>query len=59
MILADEPTGELDEHTARRILGLLAERARDGSAVLLVTHDAAVSQAADRAIRMNDGRVEA
>ncbi len=58
-ILADEPTGELDEVTAGRVLDLLRERAGDGAAVLVVTHNAAVAAAADREIRLRDGRVEA
>lgn len=57
VVLADEPTGELDEVTAERVLGLLRERARAGSAVLIVTHDPAVAAAADREIRLQDGRI--
>jgi putative ABC transport system ATP-binding protein len=59
VILADEPTGELDEATAARMLELLRERARAGAAVLLVTHSPAVAAAADREVRLRDGRVEA
>jgi putative ABC transport system ATP-binding protein len=59
VILADEPTGELDEATAARVLGLLRERATAGAAVLVVTHSAAVAAVADREIRLRDGRVEA
>ncbi len=58
VILADEPTGELDEVTAVRILDLLRERAEDGAAVLVVTHDPGVASAADREIRLRDGRIE-
>jgi putative ABC transport system ATP-binding protein len=58
IILADEPTGELDEVTAVRVLDLLRERAGDGAGVLLVTHDPAVAATADREIRLRDGRVE-
>jgi putative ABC transport system ATP-binding protein len=57
VILADEPTGELDEHTAQRIIELLIDRARGGAAVLIATHDGAISEAADRTIRLRDGRV--
>jgi putative ABC transport system ATP-binding protein len=57
VLLADEPTGELDEATARRVLGLLRERAGDGAAVLIVTHSAHVAAAADREIRLRDGTV--
>jgi putative ABC transport system ATP-binding protein len=57
-LLADEPTGELDESTTARILVLLRERANGGAAVLVVTHDAAVAAQADRIIEMRDGRLE-
>jgi putative ABC transport system ATP-binding protein len=59
VLLADEPTGELDAVTAARILDLLRERAADGAAVLIVTHDPEVAGATDREIRLRDGRVEA
>lgn len=59
VILADEPTGELDESTTARILGLLRERADNGAAVLVVTHDPSVSDEADRELRLRDGRFEA
>jgi putative ABC transport system ATP-binding protein len=58
VLLADEPTGELDEDTAERILTLLRERADHGHAVLIVTHNPAVAAAADREIRLRDGRIE-
>jgi putative ABC transport system ATP-binding protein len=59
VLLADEPTGELDGATAQRILDLLHARAGDGAAVLVVTHSPAVASAADREIRLRDGRIEA
>jgi putative ABC transport system ATP-binding protein len=58
VVLADEPTGELDEVTAARVLDLLRESADAGAAVVLVTHAPAVAAAADREIRMRDGKVE-
>src|SRR5690349_5453150 len=58
VILADEPTGELDDVTAERVLGLLRERADSGAAVLVVTHSPHVAAVADREIRLRDGRVE-
>jgi putative ABC transport system ATP-binding protein len=58
VLLADEPTGELDEVTAQRVLSLLRERASAGTAVLVVTHNPAVAAAADREIRLRDGRIE-
>jgi putative ABC transport system ATP-binding protein len=59
VILADEPTGELDAVTAVRVLDLLRERAANGAAVLLVTHSADVAAATDREVRLRDGRVAA
>lgn len=59
VILADEPTGELDDVTAERVLGLLRERAAAGAAILVVTHSPQVAAAADREIRLRDGKVEA
>jgi len=57
VILADEPTGELDSVTAIRLLDLLGARADAGAAVLVVTHSPDVAAAADREIPMRDGRV--
>ena len=57
VLLADEPTGELDEVTAERVLDLLAEHAASGAAVLVVTHSAAVAARADREIQLRDGQV--
>jgi putative ABC transport system ATP-binding protein len=59
VVLADEPTGELDEVTAERILDLLAERAAAGAAVLVVTHSPQVAARAGREIRLRDGQVQA
>jgi putative ABC transport system ATP-binding protein len=58
VVLADEPTGELDEATADRVIDLLRRQADDGSAVLIVTHNQAVAARADREIRLRDGKVE-
>jgi putative ABC transport system ATP-binding protein len=57
VLLADEPTGELDEHTAQRVVELLQARAADGAAVLIVTHAPDVAAMSDREIRLRDGRV--
>jgi putative ABC transport system ATP-binding protein len=59
VILADEPTGELDSVSAQRILALLRERAQAGAAVLIVTHSEEVAGIADREIGLLDGRVAA
>jgi putative ABC transport system ATP-binding protein len=58
VILADEPTGELDAVTATRVLDLLRERAAAGAGVLIVTHSPEVAAGVDREIRLLDGRVE-
>ena len=58
VLLADEPTGELDDVTAERVLALLRDRADAGTAVLIVTHNPAVAAAADREIRLRDGRID-
>ena len=58
VILADEPTGELDTLTANRVLDLLRDRANAGSAVLIVTHSSEVAATADREIRLLDGRID-
>ncbi|MDA3959216.1 MAG: ABC transporter ATP-binding protein [Planctomycetota bacterium] len=58
LILADEPTGNLDPHTADEVLQLLLELAReDGSSVLLVTHDPRIAASADRRSELRDGRL--
>jgi putative ABC transport system ATP-binding protein len=59
LVLADEPTGELDTSTAQRVLELLRRRADAGAAVVVVTHDKAVADAADREIALLDGMVVA
>jgi putative ABC transport system ATP-binding protein len=59
VLLADEPTGELDHDTGDRILALLHERAAAGAAILIVTHDPAVAAAAGREIALLDGRIAA
>ena len=57
LILADEPTGELDQASADRIMDLLRAHANAGAAVLLVTHNPTVAARADREIILLDGRV--
>jgi putative ABC transport system ATP-binding protein len=57
VLLADEPTGEIDSATETQILDLLRSRAHEGVAVLVASHSPAVSAAADRVIRLGDGKV--
>ena len=58
LLLADEPTGALDSHSAQRALDLLAAtRNRHGMTLLVVSHDAAVAERADRVVHLVDGQV--
>ncbi len=57
VILADEPTGELDATAESVVLGLLADRANRGAAIVVASHSPAVAAAADRVITLNDGIV--
>ncbi|MDI7252182.1 MAG: ABC transporter ATP-binding protein, partial [Actinomycetota bacterium] len=58
VILADEPTGNLDSTTGRVVVDILARLARrDGKCVLIVTHDEGILRAADWAYQMRDGRL--
>jgi putative ABC transport system ATP-binding protein len=60
LILADEPTGNLDPTTAARVLGVLRTQVRDaGAACLLVTHSAAAASHADRVLRLTPQGIEA
>lgn len=58
VLLADEPTGALDEATSESILRALRARCDAGGAALLVTHEPAYAAWADRVVRLRDGRVE-
>lgn len=57
VILADEPTGALDSHTGREVLGLLQKLHQAGNTVILITHDNSIAVQAERIIRLEDGRV--
>jgi putative ABC transport system ATP-binding protein len=57
LLLADEPTGELDQATGEQIVSLLDRLHNDGTAVVVVTHDQAVASRAHRLIRMRDGAI--
>jgi putative ABC transport system ATP-binding protein len=56
MLLADEPTGEVDAETEKHILNLLEERRQEGSATLIATHSDALAKHADRIVHILDGR---
>ncbi len=57
LLLADEPTGELDADTGATLLELFGQLHRDGTTLVFVTHDAVVAAAAQRVVRLRDGRV--
>ena len=59
VVLADEPTGNLDSRATGELLRLFAELRRDGQSLLVVTHDARVASAADRLLTMRDGAIVA
>jgi putative ABC transport system ATP-binding protein len=58
LILADEPTGNLDTRTGTEILTLLRELHRDGNTVVLVTHDPRIAEQVERTVTIRDGRIE-
>jgi putative ABC transport system ATP-binding protein len=59
LLLADEPTGNLDSATGTRIIELLLElRRQRGATLVLVTHDDALARHADRVVVLRDGRVK-
>jgi putative ABC transport system ATP-binding protein len=58
IILADEPTGNLDTKTSIEIMGLLEEIHRKGNTIILVTHEEDIAQHAHRIVRMRDGLIE-
>ena len=58
LLLADEPTGELDQATGQQIVGLFDRVHSDGTTVVVVTHDSAIASRTPRTLRMRDGRIE-
>jgi putative ABC transport system ATP-binding protein len=58
LLLADEPTGALDETTGEAVLGIIRRRCNEGAAGLLVTHDPGWAAYADRVVRLRDGKVD-
>jgi putative ABC transport system ATP-binding protein len=57
VLLADEPTGSLDLETGRQILELLRRTTKSGRTVLIVTHNSAIADVADRVVHLRDGSV--
>ncbi len=58
LLIADEPTGELDAATAREVIDLIAELSREeGGTALVVSHDPASAERADRVVHVRDGRI--
>ena len=57
IIMADEPTGALDSRTGHEVLGFLRQLNREGSTILLITHDNGIAATARRIVRLSDGRI--
>lgn len=57
VILADEPTGNLDTHSSKEIMGILKELHKSGRTVILITHDNEIAAEAKRLIRIRDGKI--
>lgn len=55
LVLADEPTGNLDSHTAVEVMGLFEQIHRDGNTVVLITHEPDIAERADRILHLRDG----
>jgi putative ABC transport system ATP-binding protein len=57
VLLADEPTGNLDSKTALEIMGVFDDLHRDGMTIIIVTHDPSIAQHCRRMVRLHDGRI--
>ena len=57
IIMADEPTGALDSHTGQDVLRFLQDLNREGSTVILITHDNGIAATARRCVRLQDGKI--
>jgi ABC-type lipoprotein export system ATPase subunit len=57
VILADEPTGNLDYRNSKRIIELLKKLSEQGKTVIVVTHDRSIAREADVRLEMEDGRI--
>ena len=59
VILADEPTGNLDSGSTKEIMGILKDLHKEGRTVIIITHDNDIAAQAERVIRIKDGQIEA
>ncbi len=57
LILADEPTGNLDSKTGRELLAMFHTLHQGGNTIVLITHDASIAEQAERQLYMEDGRI--
>ena len=57
IIMADEPTGALDSRTGHEVLGFLQQLNKEGSTVILITHDNGIAATARRVVRIADGKI--
>ena len=57
IILADEPTGNLDSANTEKVIGIFRELARQGNTIIVVTHDRDLAERADRIVELADGRI--
>ena len=57
IILADEPTGNLDSKTGKEVLGIIADLHAQGKTIVIITHDESLTRIAERVVRINDGRI--
>jgi putative ABC transport system ATP-binding protein len=58
IILADEPTGNLDQQTGKAVLDAISDLSKQGKTIILITHDIYVAQHASRIIKIVDGKIE-
>ena len=58
LILADEPTGNLDSHSSADVLRLFAELHEQGRTIVIITHEREVAESAQRAVRILDGQID-
>lgn len=58
IILADEPTGNLDSKTGAEVLGILSDLHKEGKTIVIITHDNSITRVTKRTIRIKDGRME-